>query len=392
MIPDAMATGGCWPTPTQELLLRAALIDGEEAVVAWQEWHKRTDVENLDHGSSRLLPLLLCNLEKHGVERSRLARYKSVSRYYWTQNQIILEQAHPLLQLLESEGISTLVLQGGALVSLYYPKVSARPLGDFAVLVPTRDATRAFRLLLAKGYRLKQWKSSLVPPERAFSIAHAYRFVWQKDELSKIHSFDIHQHVFQQTFAPDADDAFWEFAVPLELGDVSTRALCGEDSLLYVCAHGVYWDDVPPLRWIADATLILQSRPDLDWNRIVAQTRHHHISIPVSHALKYLQRLDLGVTIPATALREIEQIPTSRASRREWSALTRPRHAHPIALKFWLRTLTYSRWNATNPIWQRPFTFPRYLQFFWGLDSLAQMPSYGTKRFASMMTSKRGES
>ncbi|BCM94378.1 hypothetical protein IAD21_06285 [Abditibacteriota bacterium] len=388
MTPNPMAPGGCWPTPTQELLLRAALLEGKDAVTSWREWQARTDIEHLDYSSSSLLPLLLRNLEKQGVQDSHLGRYKSVSRHHWMQNQLLFEAAKHLIQLLENEGIPTLVLKGGALIPLYYPKVSMRPMGNFEVLVPTSEAARAFKFLLTRGYRLKGWNGSSSPPDRAFSVFHSYPFYQQKEGSTDIRYFDVHQHVFSQTFAPNADDEFWNAAVPLQIEGVSAKALCPEDMLLHVCAHGIHWDAAPPLRWIADATLILRSQPDFDWARLIAQTRRHHVSLPTGQALKYLQRLGLGLSIPGNTLREIESIPTSRSQRREWSALTHPTPSHPIALKFWRRLLTYSRWNRINPAWQRPFTFPRYMQFCWGLDSIFQVPLHGLKRFYSMTISK----
>ncbi|RYX82450.1 hypothetical protein EON83_19195 [bacterium] len=388
MTPDPKATGGCWPTPTQELLLRAALIDGEKAVELWQQWHQQTDIENLDSSSSRLLPLLLCNLEKQGVPRSHLTRYKSVSRYYWLKNQLLFEQAKHLVLLLEDNGIPTLILNGGAIIPLYYPKSPARPMDDFDILVPSREASRAFDLLLANDYRLKVWKSAVAPSEQFYSVLHAHTFYYQQDPRSAKHNFDVHQHVFPQSFTPDADDEFWDAAVPFEFEGISSRALCPEDMLLHMCAHGVYWADVPPLRWIADATLILRATPEFDWNRLVAQTKRLGLSGPVHQALKYLHRLDLDISVSPDAIRQLAAIPTSRAQRREWRVFTRPRASHSLALKFWLRTRAYARWNAANPAWKRPFTFPRYMQFLWGFDSFSKVPSYGLKRFYSIARSK----
>ena len=45
------------PTHEQELLLKAALLTGEACRKAWKAWKSRIDIENLDYGSSRLLPL-----------------------------------------------------------------------------------------------------------------------------------------------------------------------------------------------------------------------------------------------------------------------------------------------------------------------------------------------
>lgn len=368
--------GGCWPTPTQKLLLRAALCPGQDAVRAWKEWQVLTDIEHLDEGSSRLLPLLWRNLEAQGVSAVHLKRYKSVGRYTWVQNQILLAQAARLTQQLKDEGIPTLLLKGAALVPLYYKEASTRPMDDFDLLVPRSQAVRAFQFLLAQGYEWNEWKK---PPRLVTgrSISVFTDSVFRQPGRIR---FDVHQHVFSQSPTLDASES-WEAAIPVEIAGVATQALCAEDALLHVCVHGVRWNDVPPLRWVADATLILRGTPEFDWNRLLSQSHRHELSIPMRQALRFLRDLDLGLNIPAATLRELGRIPTSRAARREWSAMSYSPASYSIAFKIWLRVRAYSRWNTSNPRWNRPFTFLRYLQFFWGLDSPLQLPRYGLNQW-----------
>ena len=42
-----VAAGGCWPSPLQEELLRAALLPGEAAVKAWEHWSAAVDLDEL---------------------------------------------------------------------------------------------------------------------------------------------------------------------------------------------------------------------------------------------------------------------------------------------------------------------------------------------------------
>jgi hypothetical protein len=373
----AKIEGGLWPTPAQELLLRAALTLGEESLAAWQEWQKGTDIETLDAGSCRLLPLLRRNLEAQDVKSPLLMRYKSVSRHWWVRNQLLLAQAAQLIQLLGDEGITTLVLKGGALISLYYHDVSTRPIRDFDLLVPTRQAPRAFQALLDKGYQSFRWDNSPPPTQRSLSIYHAVTF---KSKSSDAEEFDIHAHVFPGSFSFDADDEFWNASVRMQLNDVWTRALCAEDMLLHVCAHGLIWNPVPPLRWIADASLILRATPNFDWERLMVQAQRHHLTLRLRHALEYLHRLDLHLPIPESALHQIKHTPISSEERWEWDEISCLNSHPPLGLKLWSRALAYSRWNKLNPPWQRPFTLPLYLQFYWRLSSLSQVPSEGLSR------------
>lgn len=70
------STGGCWPTPLQELLLKATLLKTNVALEAWEEWHGQEGLERLDNGSYRLLPLTYRNLQSLGYQDAVLMKLK----------------------------------------------------------------------------------------------------------------------------------------------------------------------------------------------------------------------------------------------------------------------------------------------------------------------------
>jgi len=116
--------GGCWPTWRQELLLRAALLRGKEAIAAWREWKSSVDVDRLDQGSRRLLPLLYRNLRAHGVEDPLMNSFKGIYRLTWYKNQMAFHKMTSLLRSFHHAGIETMLLKGAALVMLHYPSRS----------------------------------------------------------------------------------------------------------------------------------------------------------------------------------------------------------------------------------------------------------------------------
>lgn len=89
--------GGCWPTPEQKLLLRACLLEGKETTEAWSEWRSRVDIQVLDRGSLRLLPLLYWNLKRHGVNDPLIDRFKGIYRFSWYKNQMLFQAMEALL-------------------------------------------------------------------------------------------------------------------------------------------------------------------------------------------------------------------------------------------------------------------------------------------------------
>jgi hypothetical protein len=72
---------GCWPNRDQELLLRAALLNGEPALEAWNEWRRTVNVDVVDYGSHRMIPQLYRNMQRLGVNDSLMERLKGVYRY-----------------------------------------------------------------------------------------------------------------------------------------------------------------------------------------------------------------------------------------------------------------------------------------------------------------------
>ena len=52
------------PTVEEELLLKACLTKGEEALRSWRAWGDSVDIEDIVIGSQRLLPLLYARRSK----------------------------------------------------------------------------------------------------------------------------------------------------------------------------------------------------------------------------------------------------------------------------------------------------------------------------------------
>jgi len=95
-------------TPPQELLLKAALLSGEEALESWRKWQDAIDWnEFLDHGSFRLLPLLYTNLYNHGVDDPAMGKLKGIYRQAWSKNQTLFHEMAKVVKYLQHAGIKT---------------------------------------------------------------------------------------------------------------------------------------------------------------------------------------------------------------------------------------------------------------------------------------------
>jgi hypothetical protein len=365
MIATRHHDGGFWPTRHQELALRAALLKGNEAIDAWRDWRASVDIDKLDPGSYRLLPLVYQNLRAHGVKDTLMSRLKGIYRLTWYENQMSFHNMAALLRSFHQAGIQTMILKGAALTLLHYRDYGLRPMGDFDVLVRTEQASAAIALLTKLGWRPKQGSSAALN-EECFSVRHGNGF---EDAAGR--QFDLHWHLLIECCYPHADDDYWDGAVPIELHDVSTCALNPTDQLLHVCVHGARWNRVPPLRWLADAmTVIGASQSEIDWDRLMAQAQKRRLVLPLKDTLIYLRDV-LGAPIPKSVLQSIQAMPISRQEHIEYKIQARRAKLWGRLSLHWFHHLRQTR--HLGPL-QRLAGFPVFLQHTWGVNRLWQLP------------------
>jgi len=89
-----------WPTAQQELLLRASLLKGKQATDAWEEWISTVDIDHLDLGSLRTLPLLYRNLHTQGVKHPLMSKLRGIYRLSWYKNQTLFHHIGSVLAAL----------------------------------------------------------------------------------------------------------------------------------------------------------------------------------------------------------------------------------------------------------------------------------------------------
>ena len=264
------------PTEAQELLLQAALLDEDRARTAWGRWKELDTVVSTDQDSGRLFPLLSRRLLAMGAEDPDLPRLKGAYRHQWVTNQRRLHRAGEALAHLADAGIETMVLKGAALAERHYGDAGLRLMYDVDILVRAERAREAASVLERHGWRplLPRDLDDLMP------VIQGTLFM---DELDD--GIDLHWHAM---WSPADEDDFWSAAEPLVVGGAPTLCPCPADQLLHVCVHGV-WSDGRPVRWVADAMILLRSEPDLDWARVVDRARARALTLPMLDALAYLR-------------------------------------------------------------------------------------------------------
>ncbi len=385
--------GGCWPTTEQELLLRACLASGDEAVSAYEEWKSSVDMDGVDPGSYRLFPILYKNLKSIGIDDPLLHIFGWVYEKTFDNNCTLYDNLSTFLKNCKEHGIDVILLKGSALALLYYKDYGLRPMMDADLLVRIGEARRMIRLITElgwqssitplKGFGEKDLLSKLgwTPAERRledysdeyFSIRHGQDF-----NNSSLFTIDLHWHVLHGYNDKDADRGFWNGARTVEVNGAAAMALYPADQLLHVCSHGVRWDLIPPIRWIADAAAVVNETGDrMDWGRLTEASRQHGKVLQLREALRYLRRY-VGDSVPGEVVEELDAVPVNGAERFQFSVRTRPPGILDGIVELGFLYSNYSRVNRRKNFFNRIAGFPKFLQHVLGMDSTWHLVLYST--------------
>jgi hypothetical protein len=292
----ALQFGPDWPNRQQEWLLQAALWKGPRAADAWRRWKEAVDIDQLDGGSQGLLPLLYHNLTEQGSNDPLLAWCKGFYRRAWYLNQLTIHHMTGVLRALHQAGIRRLLLLKGAAMALaHYGDYGLRPMSDFDFQVPLDQGPAATALLVLWGWRPK----SQLPRQHGWDFTDA-----QGRKL------DLHWYSLFDCPQPGIDDDFWASASETHLADVPVQLLCPTDQLLHICAHGARWQIGSPLRWIADAVMILRATPRdaIDWGRLVNAAQQRGVAPLLLDSLTYLRDL-MEAPVPSAVLDDLTPPP-----------------------------------------------------------------------------------
>jgi hypothetical protein len=356
-------TLGNRPTAEQLLVLHAALDPAPAAAVAWRRWREAVEFDAVDHGSTRLLPLVYRRLGAAAFDSEVAGRLKGLYRRSWSHNQLIFKRAAEAIAVLGAAGIETLVTKGASLALLSYGDVGARPMDDVDVLVPLDLAAEAIDVLSAAG-----WKPDHEDPATWTRVHHSLGFAGPDRGEVDLHWFSLWQ--------PASDVELWRASVPLELAGAVTRAPCPADQLLLACVHGTPWSPLPPFRWIADALTVIRSAGELlDWERLVAEAERRRLTVATAAALDYLVE-EFGAAVPPTALEILRAAPATRHERVAFRVACRPDSPLRTLRMAWDR---YRRLRDLDTGAPPPGSFIDFARRFWGLESVWQLPLHGAR-------------
>ena len=354
-----------WPTAQQELLLAAATGGADSAPDAFRAWRAGINLEDaFDRGTYRLLPLLYSNMQRIGLKDPLMARLKGVYRKEWCTTHELFHAFKPMLAALEGHGIRTLQVKGAPLALTYYRNYAARPMADADVVVPRDQVPRALEILESLG-----WQPEYRPSPEDLKFRHA---VWVADPKGR--SIDLHWHFLYDACNDDADTHFWSSVRALDFVGVPTRQLDPTNMLLHTIIHGVRSNPEPPIRWIPDALIIIDShRAEIDWNGMLAFARSQKLAYRLGLGLKYLARQH-HAPVPQDVLERLPPRPSLLERTENTVALAeRERLYANVFLKQWVIFAEYCRIAHGAGRIGFLIGFSHYLRYRWGLRGRREM-------------------
>jgi hypothetical protein len=211
-------------------------------------------------------------------------------------NLALTAELERVLPDLEAAGCRPVVVKGPALAMGVYGDLSSRPFDDLDVVVDEASASRAWDALEARGY-------VSTPP-----IPDRWRARWIRS---------THEQLFEKPGTPLLVDLHWELTArgyrcslalddvrprltKARLGGVEAATLGPEDTLIFLCCHGMKhgWE---ALRWVVDVAELVRGRPEFDWDFVRRWSRPFGRRRPIQLGLHLAYRL-LQAPVPAEVL------------------------------------------------------------------------------------------
>lgn len=250
-------------SPSDVALLRACLCTNDDAISAFRDWKRLERPEEVHNEAHfRLFPLLYANLSGLGFDDPLMVKLKNARMRSWGEAQKRTRHAEEVLSAFAEAHVPALVTKGMALASCYYANAALRPMADMDMVVQPSDIVRAQAILADLGWSGEDIASQgdTVMRDR---LMRRHAIAYRKDGAADL---DLHLMPMHECYDTRLRDWFWQAAEPAAIGRAECLRPGPEHLLVHVITHGMRPNEFNPLRWIADATMILRERSDtIDW-------------------------------------------------------------------------------------------------------------------------------
>lgn len=283
------------PTRIQHYLLKAAILDFDDAVNYWQLIKQELgldDLENkkspttlaliydkLDHVSASLLPMVYYNLQQ--LDDQLLQSIKSYYRYLWARNHYLLSIAQKVALKASHNGSRTTLLKGLAIAFYYAPDPALRMMNDIDVLIdPSKiDETLDY---LSRNYKCKESYRL----QKLLGFLHSATYLPDNKIEIDVH-WQVTHHIMDW-------DPYNESNAFLETKFANIDVLEPTRAFFHSIIHGTIPNLYSTIRWISDCYLI-QKNHSINW----------HLLLDFAQKYDHVYQVRIGLEI----LKEYIQIP-----------------------------------------------------------------------------------
>lgn len=348
-------TNSIYVDENQALLLKMLFSAETEMLSYYQKWIALVPFDFLDGGSFRLMPMLYKKLAPYGLRDERYEKIKGIYRYTLYKNSIIMSGFHKIAQALHNAGIRVMLLKGGALILKYYQDRGVRPMNDIDLLIEKQHVRHAIDILSGLG-----WQDS---GQQNFDLSlNRYPTI----TLLGRHGFelDLHWNIMTEYGNQDFSSNLWQASSIFNFQGVPIFLLGAEDQIMHNCAHGVKWNELPPIRWIPDVLAILNTESDLSWTSLALKCRERKLTMPVRSCLRYLKS-NFNAPVPDIAMGILDALPVSKKEHGIYTDHTKaPTFARRVVRQWRLYRKDYPdrSWIA------KILLFPGYLKMKSGIE------------------------
>jgi Uncharacterised nucleotidyltransferase len=347
------------------LLLKSALLSGEEFSNSWKLYVSNFNLEKTDPVCVKLFPLLYVNLRKNKIETPLLGEFKKLYNITWYKNELLFNKILSAIKALAEIGIESIPLKGMALTLGFYKDFGLRPMNDFDLLVPEDKIMRSVKILLNLGY----FPQNNFRFQKGFlQISNSYTF-YGKDGGE----FDLHWHVLYEACSRETDEILLQNYIPIKVNNKIINVLSVENQLLHVMVHGIDHFSSSGFQWLPDVIFLLQNYADkINWDKLLANSEKLKLSLSLSTGFKFINS-EIKPLIPEWVLNELNTINISRTEKKEFRLKIkgggRKGHVHLL----WFHYLRHKGLRKF-PIF--PHYFLIFLQHKWSVKKIWMVPVY----------------
>lgn len=267
--------------------------NNEDALIALKKWQTSLDLDRIDAGSYRLLPLVTWRLHELRHQSNIPPIFWGCLRQSWVSSKQMQKTAVAAIKHLNEKGVPALIFKGLMLDLVAYPKHGLRPMLDVDIAIPRSDSAKAWDALVENGWRPSLSRERAINPYlMALEFSH-----------SSYGNVDLHFNFFHGSLDEGVTSILWKNARSVQIHEQYCLGLCDGDLLLQVIAHGLQINELPSIRWIPDAVFILRNKK-VDWDRFVELSEQLKIRLTIMHGLNFL-RDNFHCTIPTCVLKRL---------------------------------------------------------------------------------------